>query len=116
MRLPQRPAPDYHSAPRSLTPRRTSRATATVQATAVQPSAKQTFLDSYEREHATTMKVLRAFPPDKADLRPHPKCKSARELAWIFVLERGLGALVMNDRLSEMTGGSPEPPARFEDV
>ena len=34
-------------------------------------SAKQQFLETYEREHATTMKVLRAFPPDQAELQPH---------------------------------------------
>lgn len=90
-------------------------ATATVQAVQ-QPSAKQQFLDAYEREHTITMKVLRAFPADQADLRPHPKCKTAKELAWVFVLERGLGALVMNDGLAQATGSAPSPPERLEDV
>src|SRR5688500_18234862 len=54
-------------------------------------SERQKFLDAYEREHAITMKVLRAYPPEKSELQPHPKCKPARDLAWIFVLERGLG-------------------------
>lgn len=87
-------------------------------ATKTQSSALQQFLDVYEKEHATTMKVLRAFPPDKADLRPHPKCKTAKELAWIFVLERGLGTLVMADAFAKggPAGEAPPPPARFEDV
>jgi hypothetical protein len=74
-------------------------------------SAKQQFLDAYEREHAITMRVLRAYPKDRLDLQPHPKCKTARDLAWVFVLERGLGKLVVNDGLA--SGGPPGkmPPA-----
>ncbi|MGQ0766559.1 MAG: DinB family protein [Gemmatimonadota bacterium] len=60
-------------------------------------SPKAVFLDAYEREHATTMKVLRAYPTDKLDLTPHEKCKTARDLAWVFVLERGLGHMVFNN-------------------
>jgi uncharacterized damage-inducible protein DinB len=74
------------------------------------PSAKEQYLDIYEREHATTMKVLRAYPADRLDLRPHAACKTARELAWVFVIERGLGTMVFNDAFA---GGVPpgEPPA-----
>jgi uncharacterized damage-inducible protein DinB len=75
-------------------------------------SEKERFLETYEREHATTMRVLRAFPPEKADLRPHPKCKTARELAWVFVSERRLGAHLMNDSVMELMkqGTAPPPP------
>jgi uncharacterized damage-inducible protein DinB len=52
--------------------------------------SKQKFLEISARENATTLRVLRAYPADRADLQPHPKCKSARELAWMFVLEQGL--------------------------
>ena len=51
---------------------------------------KQQFLGAYEKEHATTVKVLKAYPADKLDLRPHKMCKDARELAWMFVMEQGL--------------------------
>lgn len=53
-------------------------------------SEKQAFLTAWEREAATTMKVLRAYPPDKMDLRPHPSCRSTKELAWTFVFN-GIG-------------------------
>ena len=55
-----------------------------------QPGPLQTLLDAMEREHATTVRVLRAFPPDRLDLQPHPKSKTARDLAWLFVMEQGL--------------------------
>ena len=77
-------------------------------------SLKQQFLDAYEKEHATTVKVLRAFPQEQADLRPHPKLKTARELAWIFVLERGLGAAVIQHK--PLGGGVPPAPATFAEI
>jgi len=75
-------------------------------------SMAERFLDTYEREHAVTMRVLRAYPVDKLDLRPHPKCKTARELAWMFVLERGLGTSLYHDAFANgMPAGRTLPPA-----
>jgi uncharacterized damage-inducible protein DinB len=81
-------------------------------------SPRQQFLDAYEREHAITMKVLRAYPADKAELRPHPRLKTARELAWVFVLERGLGkAGLANAFASGQVGGKPpEAPDSWSTV
>ena len=55
-------------------------------------SMKQQFIDTYNRETDTTLRVLRAFPEAHADLRPHKMCQTARELAWLFVMEQGMGA------------------------
>lgn len=52
-------------------------------------SPKEQFLAAFEQEHATTLRVLRAYPADKSELQPHPKSKPARDLAFIFVLEMG---------------------------
>jgi uncharacterized damage-inducible protein DinB len=76
-------------------------------------SPKQQFLDAYEREHKVTIRVLRAYPTDKLELQPHPKLKTARELAWMFVLERYLGMRVYNDAFADAApgqGGAPPPP------
>ena len=80
---------------------------------------KEHFLDVYEREHRTTMKVLRAYPPDQADLRPHERCKTAKELAWMFVLERGLGTKGLENAFASGSAGSgqmPPPPDSWEEV
>src|SRR5688572_23775977 len=84
-------------------------------------SQKQQFLAAYEREHAITMRVLRAFPPEKSELQPHPRCKTARELAFIFALERGLATLVFNDAFAAGGDGAsprqtPAPPASWNAV
>lgn len=48
---------------------------------------REMFLQSFEREFGTTMKVLKAYPKDKLDLKPHEKSRSARDLAWTFAGE-----------------------------
>jgi uncharacterized damage-inducible protein DinB len=65
-------------------------ATPAAASTSAAPGALQTLLAAMEREHATTVRVLRAFPADRLDLQPHPKSKPARDLAWLFVQEQGL--------------------------
>jgi uncharacterized damage-inducible protein DinB len=80
--------------------------------------AKQAFLDTYEHEHATTMRVLRAYPEDKLDLQPHPLCKAARELAWVFVSERRLGMMLFNDAFATAppSGEPPKPPQSWNEL
>lgn len=78
---------------------------------------KQQFLETLDREHATTMRVLRAFPAAKADLRPHAKCKTAKELAFVFAAERGLAHMVLNNQFPEgMQGEMPQPPETWEET
>jgi uncharacterized damage-inducible protein DinB len=80
-------------------------------------SLRERFLEAYDREHATTMKVLRAFPTDRSDLKPHSRCKTARELAWVFSLERMLGGAVWrNEFATRPPGKMPEPPATWDAV
>jgi hypothetical protein len=96
----------------------TSASPASSSAVGAMPSPRQQFLEAYEREHATTMKVLHAYPPDKAELRPHPKLKTARELAYIFAQECGLGIAGLNDAFGKGVSGpsSPPVPEKWEDV
>jgi uncharacterized damage-inducible protein DinB len=80
-------------------------------------SAKARFLQTFERESATTRKVLQAFPADQASLKPHERSKPAIELAWIFVLEsqimtRGL----KGEPLFPASGGAPKPPEAWSEL
>jgi uncharacterized damage-inducible protein DinB len=77
-------------------------------------SAKQAFLDTYDREHATTMRVLRAYPEDQLNLKPHPRSNSARDVAWTFVMECGLGKRVWHDQLAQGVPSGSKPPAAPE--
>lgn len=75
----------------------------------------QTFLATFDREQQTTMKVLRAYPEDKLDLKPSEKLKTAKQLAWIFAAECGLGAKVWNDEVGKV-GAPPAPPESWNDL
>lgn len=79
---------------------------------------KTRFLDAYNKEHATTMRVLRAYPPSKLDLRPHPRGKSARELATIFSGNVGLAlkALTTGFDWSKPPAASRSAPAESLDA
>ena len=48
---------------------------------------KERFLGLFEWEAETTTRVLKAYPPDKLDLRPHEKSRSAKELMQTFIAE-----------------------------
>ena len=91
---------------------------ASLPAAPAMPALRQQFLDAYEREHAITLRVLRAFPPEKSELRPHAKLKTARELAYIFVQECGLGIAGLNNAFAKGVSGSSSPPVpeKWEDV
>ncbi len=51
-------------------------------------SEKEQFIKALEMEFPITLRVLKAYPEDKLDWRPHEKSKSAKELAWNFVTEQ----------------------------
>ena len=44
-------------------------------------SEKQQFQNAWDKESATTLKLLKAYPQDKTDLKPHPTSRSAKDLA-----------------------------------
>jgi uncharacterized damage-inducible protein DinB len=72
------------------------------------------FRDTYLLEHATTRKVLHAYPPDHADLKPHERSGSAKTLAWTFVLEEMIMLKVLsNEPLGRET---PKPPDSWQEV
>jgi len=45
---------------------------------------KDYFLSTHNRECSTTFNLLKSFPESKADIRPNPKSRSARELAFVL--------------------------------
>lgn len=79
------------------------------------PGPRQQILDAMDREHATTVRVLRAYPPDKLDLQPHPRCKSARELAWVFAGEAALAIQALTTGI-DWTAQRPSAPATVDEL
>lgn len=77
---------------------------------------KAQFLEAYKREMDTTRRVLKAYPESACDLKPHETCKSARELAWMFVLEQKVIGAILTNQFKMPPPPFPPPPATFDEV
>ena len=77
-------------------------------------SVKEEFLNVWEREFQTTLKVLKAYPMHRHDFKPHEKSKSARDLAWTFVLEEK--SVIDGAIAGQINFQSPPAPATMKDV
>ena len=48
---------------------------------------KELFLKFWDREAPATRKVISRIPQDNSDYKPEPKSRTAREIAWLIVME-----------------------------
>ncbi|HBC46127.1 MAG TPA: hypothetical protein DEO84_06085 [candidate division Zixibacteria bacterium] len=76
---------------------------------------KDEFLRVWEQEYQTTLKVLKAYPEDKGDLRPHEKLRTARELVWGFTNGE---TWMLNGIMSGnfMGGERVDPPSTMREI
>jgi len=72
-------------------------------------SARQHFIDTFAREHATTLKVARAFPVDRGDFRPHERSSPARQLLSTFVREQEMIRRALSGNF-QLGAGMPQLP------
>lgn len=80
-------------------------------------SEKEMFLNTWKREHATTMKILRQLPADKADFRPAAeKTKSAKDLASVFIAEMHIVDGVVKGEIDFGQTAGFKPPASYAEV
>jgi uncharacterized damage-inducible protein DinB len=75
---------------------------------------KEQFLGVWEKEYPTTLKVLKAYPGAQADLKPHDRARSARELAWTFVFEGTAAADAIDGKLELPPKSMPAMPDRWD--
>ncbi len=82
---------------------------------------KDTFLSTLAREVQTTIRVLKAYPEGKENLKPAERSKSARDLAFVFVAEQSLADAVIKGVLDfgdfpQVSGTIPEIIERYQNV
>ena len=77
--------------------------------------ARRELLELIEKETATTLKVLRAYPAGQSELKPHPVLKNARELAWMFTAELAISAAAVEGTM-QLGKGMPPTPETLDDV
>ncbi len=78
-------------------------------------SEKEMFMQSFQREIQTTLKLLRAYPAGKAEMKPAEKSRSARELAWVFVTEQGVVDMAISGKI-DFSKPSPQPPSNYNEI
>ena len=76
---------------------------------------KDMYLQNFQRESQITLKILKSFPEDKSELKPSPKSRNARELAWAFVAEQDVADMALKGNINFSTQG-PQPPASMKEV
>lgn len=75
----------------------------------------QQFLQCWQNEIPATVKVLKAFPSNQGDFKPHEKSQSAKDLA--VLLSSGPAAMLqMMDGTFKFPPAPPPIPERWEDV
>ncbi|HEV8539407.1 MAG TPA: DinB family protein [Bacteroidota bacterium] len=76
---------------------------------------KDMFLNTWQREFATTLKILKQLPADKASFKPAAeKTKSAKDLATMFITELGVVDGVVKGKID--FGGQPPAFGSYADV
>jgi uncharacterized damage-inducible protein DinB len=77
---------------------------------------KEHFLQQFERESATTLRVIQAYPAEQSELKPHEKLKSARELAAMFTMEQAAIESIVNGSFTFPPTTMPAIPEKWADV
>lgn len=76
---------------------------------------KEQFMQAWEREFPTTLKVVKAYPADKLDLKPAEKSKSARDLLCVFINEQHFFSQILDGAL-DFTSTPPKPPTTLDEI
>src|SRR2546428_6079459 len=71
-------------------------------------------LDRRTRERKAFVNVLKAVPPDRLDYRPHPRSRTAAELAWLIAAEDA--ALIPLIERGSVEWMEVQPPSRIEEI
>ena len=79
-------------------------------------SERQKFQEAWDRESATTLKVLKAYPAEQMDLKPHASCRSAKELAMAFVFEGVAAAQAVQGELKFPPTNMPAMPDTWHGI
>ena len=67
------------------------------------------FVQLWEREFETTLRVLRAYPSGKEDFRPAEKSATAKGLVWTMVIEQHMTAAIASGGI-DFSKGFPKMP------
>ena len=76
---------------------------------------KDQFIAAWDREYETTRRILDAYPAGKDDFKPAEKSRTARELAWIFIMEEKVIDSALKGAI-EFTSPPPPPQVPVSEI
>jgi uncharacterized damage-inducible protein DinB len=76
---------------------------------------KDMYAAAFDREFQTSLKILKAYPAEKADLKPQGTARPAREIGWMLALTQLVVDPVLKGELSPDMA-LPPAPATWKDV
>ncbi len=76
---------------------------------------KDYFSNTHGRECSTTYNLLKAFPADQLDLRPSPKSRSARELAFTLANQELFFKQAVDGAI-DFSLFANQPPATMDEI
>jgi uncharacterized damage-inducible protein DinB len=76
--------------------------------------SREFFAARWDAEAKAFVNVMRAMPEGHGEYRPHPRSRSAAELAWVLTCET-VGILDLIER-GELDWQETPPPARLHDI
>jgi len=74
---------------------------------------KSLFTDFWTKESTTTAKVLSRIP-EGSDYRPDPKSRTARDIAWLIVVEERMMVDALETAVA--TWAPPSPPETMKEI
>lgn len=77
---------------------------------------KEFFLQTREREYATTVKVLEHFPKEHGAFAPHERSQTAQKLFWTFVLEEKINTAVIKNDIKSFSGNDEVMPDDLDTI
>lgn len=75
---------------------------------------KALFLSFWDKEAPATRKVIARIPEGTCDYKPEPKSRTAREIAWLIVVEEKI--LAEGIEKGEVNWEEIEPPASIKEI
>jgi uncharacterized damage-inducible protein DinB len=76
---------------------------------------KEMLLGAWEREYQTTTKVFKAYPEGKLNFKPHELSRTAKELAWVIIMEEGMFVDGAISGKFDFSHGDP-PPSSMKEI
>ena len=75
---------------------------------------REMFMQLWEREFQTTLKVMKAYPADRLDVKPSDKLRTARDLMWVFSGENGILQMALTGPI--IFGEPPPAPNTLDEL